>query len=173
MPTFTAVIQKYGSKGEKTGWAYIDVLAHIAAEIKPGTKVSFRVKGKLDGFSIERAALIPMGDGDFILPVNAAMRKGIGKKEGATVQVEIEADDRELEVCADLLLCLQDEPRALAFFNSLAKGHQNYFSKWIESAKTFETRADRLTKTVKGLSMHMDYGSMIRYFKEEKNKLNG
>jgi uncharacterized protein YdeI (YjbR/CyaY-like superfamily) len=63
---------------------------------------------------------------------------------------------------------LEDEPKALAFFQQLSRGHQNYFSKWIESAKTPQTKAARIVKTVRGLSMSLDYGEMIRYFKEKK-----
>ncbi len=44
-------------------------------------KQSFRVKGLLDNHPIAQTALLPAGDGAFILPINAAMRKGIGKKQ--------------------------------------------------------------------------------------------
>jgi hypothetical protein len=40
-------------------------------KLNPGTKKSFRVKGKIDFFKFARAALMPMGEVDFILPINA------------------------------------------------------------------------------------------------------
>jgi len=58
--------------------------------------------------------------------------------------------------------CLNDEPKALAYFNTLPKGHQNYFSKWIEAAKTIETKTKRITMAVIALAKQMGYPEMIR-----------
>jgi len=96
------------------------------------------------------------------------MRKGIRKKEGATIAVVLEEDTSELEISSDLMACLEIEEKALDFFNSLTKGHQVYFSKWIESAKTIETRTKRITMTVTGLSMGFGYPEMIRHFKKKE-----
>jgi uncharacterized protein YdeI (YjbR/CyaY-like superfamily) len=51
----------------------------------------------------------------------------------------------------ELLLCLQDEPQALKFFNSLSEGERKYYIKWIFSAKKEETKIDRLAKAVNRL----------------------
>ena len=64
MIQFTTTIQKFGKKGEKTGWTYIEIPASKAAKLKPDSKVSFRVKGNLDQLKIEKTALIPMGEGN-------------------------------------------------------------------------------------------------------------
>jgi hypothetical protein len=165
MVEFTTILQRFEEKGEKTGWTYIEISAEIAQELNPNVKVGYRVKGKLDEFPIKLVALLPMGEGRFIIPINATMRKGIKKKEGASLNVHLEIDTDILPLSDNLLECLADEPTALAFFQSLSKSHQNYFSKWIESAKTPETKANRIIKTIKGLAMQMDYGEMIRYFK--------
>lgn len=171
MHTFTAVLQRFEQKGEKTGWTYIDIPVDITQALKPGRKTSFRVRGTLDTYPITLVALIPMGTsgevtGSFIMAVNATMRRGIRKEEGATVQVSLEADDSPMLLSADLMTCLADDPTALDFFNTLAKGHQVYFSNWIESARTMETKTKRITQAVMGLSMGMGYGEMIRYFKK-------
>ena len=166
MQTFTAQLQRFGEKGEKTGWTYIDIPVDVTQTLKPGQKTAFRVKGTLDAYTIKQIALVPMGDGRFILAVNATMRRGIRKEEGATVQVALEADDTPLPLSADLMACLADDAVALDFFNTLPKGHQKYFSNWIEEAKTWETKTKLLTQAVVGLSMGMGYGEMIRYFKK-------
>ena len=101
------------------------------------------------------------------MAVNATMRRGIRKEAGATVRVELEADDSPMLLSADFVECLQDDPAALTFFETLPKGHQNYFSKWIEDAKTTETKANRIAKALRGLSMGMGYSEMIRYFKNQ------
>jgi len=48
MISFHAVLQKFGDKGEKTGWTYIEVPAKMAGFLKENNKKSFRVKGKID-----------------------------------------------------------------------------------------------------------------------------
>ena len=75
MINFKALLQKFGRKGEKTGWTYIDIPKKIADKIKPGGKKSFRVKGKIDDLPIKATALTPMGEGNFILAINAQIRK--------------------------------------------------------------------------------------------------
>ncbi len=84
MIKFSTTILKFDKQGEKTGWTYIIIPAKIVQQLKPKNKKSFRVKGKLDDFEINKVALMPMGEGDFIMAINAAMRKGIGKRKGAT-----------------------------------------------------------------------------------------
>ena len=121
--SFTATLLKFAKKGEKTGWTYIHFPADITSRLKKGTKTTFRVKGKLDDYAIKAVALLPMGDGDFIMPVNGTMRKALKKKEGAMLQVNVEADNEEQPLSTDFLECLEDEPEALAFFKSLT----NYF----------------------------------------------
>ncbi|HET7896015.1 MAG TPA: YdeI/OmpD-associated family protein [Flavisolibacter sp.] len=166
----TLTIEKFAKQGEKTGWTYIRFSEEQAMEVKPGTKTSFRVKGKLDDVSIERVALLPMGDGSFILPLNAALRKAIRKSKGDQVKVCLEADESPLALDADFLDCLQDEPQALHTFQQLAKGHQNYFSKWIESARTTPTKTKRIAMAVNALANGMGFPEMLRARKKEKQQ---
>ncbi len=165
---FNAAIKKFGEQGEKTGWSFIEIPEEMASKIKPGYKKSFRVKGSLDNFKIERTSMLPMGNGNFIIPLNAAIRKALGKRKGAAINVTIEADERDVEINKAFLECLADEPVALEFFNSLARSHRNYFSKWIESAKTEGTKANRIARSVTALSRKLGYPEMIRMGKEEK-----
>jgi hypothetical protein len=162
MVTFSTRIQKFEKKGEKTGWRYIVISRQQAETIKKGYRVSFRVKGKLDQYAIEKTAILPMGDGSFILPVNGEMRKALGKSEGDTVNVQLEYDARPLTLSSDFIKCLKDEPAAYEFFKKLPKSHQNYFSKWIESAKTSNTKVKRITMAVMALSNGQGYGEMMR-----------
>ncbi len=169
MVKFKTTIMRFDRQGEKTGWTYISVPASIAAKLKPGNKKGFRVKGKIDEFSFHGSALLPMGGGDFILTLNAAFRKGIGKGQGASVIAVLEADD-EFKIVAppELVECLEDEPTANLFFNKLTISHQGYFIKWIESAKTEETKARRIANTVNACLRKQDFGMMLRSIKKEK-----
>lgn len=167
MIQFEALLKKFGEQGEKTGWTYIDVPEKIAQKLKPNQKTSFRVKGKLDQHYIEAVALLPKGDGGFIMAINATMRKAIKKQKGATVLVTIEADEKPIEISKALMECLNDEPVALANFNKLPGSHQKYYSKWIESAKTEQTKTKRIAQAVNALAKNFHYGQMIRSLKKE------
>lgn len=162
MIKWTATINRFEKQGEKTGWTYIEVPGKLSEKLVPGNKKSYRVKGRLDNTAFELMALIPMGGGDFIMPLNAAIRKKIKKYKGATVVVQMEVDHNEIKPPSLLMECLQDEPEALAYYNSLPKGHRNYFTKWIESAKTEPTRAQRIAATVNAMVYKWDYGMMMR-----------
>jgi Domain of unknown function (DUF1905)/Bacteriocin-protection, YdeI or OmpD-Associated len=162
MIQFRTTILQFDKKGEKTGWSYIEISERRAQKLNPGCKVSFRVKGQIDDYIFEKVALLPMGDGSFILPVNGTIRKAIKKRRGDSVKVILQLDRRELTLCPELMECLGDDPMALSFFNGLPKSHQNYFSKWIESAKTSETKTKRIIMAVNALSNKQGFGEMIR-----------
>lgn len=173
MVKFSTTILKFDSQGEKTGWTYITIPAKIAKQLNPGIKKSFRVKGKLDEFIIEKVALMPMGEGDFIMAVNAAMRKGIRKQKGATLKIELEVDKSPILPPSELIDCMADEPEALKYYNSLPQGHRNYFTKWIDSAKTDTTKAKRIALVIKTMLRKMDFGAMLREERDERRKLIG
>jgi hypothetical protein len=170
MIEFNTIILQFAEQGEKTGWSYIEVPADLAQQIKQGNKKSFRVRGMLDGFAINGIALMPMGDGSFIMPLKAEIRKAIHKNRGAMLQVKIEEDtDFKIEMPDDLKECFEFEPEALDFFNSLPKSHRDYFIKWINSAKINETRAKRIVNTVNAMLRKWNYGQMMRATSKERD----
>jgi hypothetical protein len=160
MIRFATKILQFAEKGEKTGWTYIRIPAALAGKLIPGNKRSFRVKGRLDDHPIQKMALIPMGEGEFIMALNAAVRKAIRKQKGASVQVELEVDTA-IKPPKDLLDCLADEPAALAHFNSLPKSHQNYFGTWVRQAKTEGTRTKRLACVVTAMTRRLNFAEML------------
>ena len=162
MVNFNALIKKFGDKGEKTGWTYIEISAAIAEKLKPDNKKSFRVKGSLDNYVFEGLALIPMGEGNFILALNASIRKKIGKRKGASLKAKIEVDNNPVKLNAELMECLADDPDSLSFFNKLTPGHRKYFTNWIDSAKTDATKTKRIAQTLNALSNRQHFGQMIR-----------
>lgn len=162
MIQFTTALKRFEKQGEKTGWTYIEIPADVAQELKPGNKKEFKIKGKLDNHSIYRVSLMPMGRGTFIMPVNAAMRKAIGKRHGAMVTVQLTEDRSEFVFNKDFIDCLADEPSAGDFFKTLPGSQQRYFSKWIDDAKTEQTRTKRIAQAVTALSKKQGYAEMIR-----------
>ena len=171
MVLFTTTIMKFDEQGDKTGWTYIIIPAEIAQQLKPGNKRSFRVKGFLDNYQFEGISLLPKGGGDFIMPLNATIRKSIRKRKGAMLLVNMEPDQQPLQRPEWLTECLEYEPEALDFFNKLPKSHQNYFIKWIESAKTKVTKAKRIAQTVTACAFSRHYGEMVKSLKNESNGL--
>ncbi len=165
MLRFKIKIEKFEKKGEKSGWSYILIEKKHAGKLNGEGRTTFRVKGKLDDFVISRTAVLPVGDGSFILPINARMRKETGKKVGDTLTVQLELDERPLELSGDFITSLRDDASAFEFFNSLPRSHQQYFSNWIESAKTIQTKARRITMAVIALASKQGYGEMIRAYR--------
>lgn len=162
MIKFSTVIQRFDKQGEKTGWTYIEISQAQAQKINPGVKVGYRVKGKLDRFSIEKTALLPMGEGRFILPLKADIRKAIGKRQGDRLKVEMELDQRQIEPSSDFMKCLKEDAEALKFFKTLPGSHQRYFSKWIDDAKTMNTKTKRIVMALTAFSRKQGFSEMMR-----------
>ncbi len=162
MIKFSAILQKFVNQGEKTGWTYIEVEAELAQKLNPEVKKSYRVKGMLDSYAFDGVSLLPMGKGSFILAVNAKMRKGIKKKIGSTINVQLSIDTFIKPLSFDFIECLKDELKAQHTFEGLTQSHKKYFSNWIESAKTDATKAKRITRAIMALSLGYGYPEMIR-----------
>lgn len=170
MVQFTAMIQQFGEQGEKTGWTYIAIPVDIAEQLQPGSRKSFRVKGKLDAYAISGVALLPMGGGRFILPLNAVMRKTIQKKKSAMLTVSLSIDKQELAVPAEFMECLDDAPEARIFFEQLKPSHRNYFIKWIGGVKSEAAVTKRIVQVVNALVRKQDFVTMIRSHQAEKDR---
>lgn len=171
MVRFNAIIKRFASQGEKTGWTYIDVNPEIAQKLKPGKRTSFRVKGRMDGVAFCLCALMPMGEGAFIMTLNAPFRKKLKKQVGVTVKVEMELDAGKIEPPPEFLECLKEEPEAFAYFNSLPEGHRNYFSNWIRSAKTEPTQSKRIAMAINAFLKKWDFGQMVRAARKDNGGL--
>jgi len=167
MVSFNAIIKQFGQQGEKTGWTYIEVPVDATDELMPGNKKGFRVKGKLDNFPIKRIALIPMGGGIFIMPLNAAMRKGIAKRKGAMLKVQLIIDETPFQFNKDFIACLDDDPSAKKYFSTLTRSHREYFSKWIDAAKTEPTKTKRIAMAINALAKKWGYPEMLRNSRKE------
>lgn len=139
-------LEKFVGKG---GWTYARI-----PEIPQNKKTHFgwvKVRGTIDGFEIRKYNLMPMGNGKLFLPVKAEIRKKINKKEGDLVHVVLYPDNEPLETPEEMLVCLEDEPAALKFFNSISESERKFYIEWIYSAKREETKVDRLAKSISRL----------------------
>ena len=139
----------------KPSWTYT-----IIPEIPPDKNSPFgwvKVKGSIDGVEIRKYHLMPSGEGTLMLFVKSEIRKKIKKQAGDYVHIILYPDNEPLEVPEELLLCLQEDTEALKFFNSLNESEQHNYVKWIYSAKTEQTKVERIAKTLDRLSKHKKF----------------
>src|SRR5690606_10187381 len=106
MVKFKVRLEKAPGKG---GWTYFEVPNSVIQKINPGATQAFRVKGTLDAYPIERASVMPVGKGRFLMPFNAAMRKGTGKQQGDSVLVSVTLDLKQPALSRELMACLKDD----------------------------------------------------------------
>ena len=147
------LLEKYPGKG---GWTFVAI-----SEIPKSKRARFgqvKVRGTIDGFEIAKYHLMPMSNGNLFLPVRAEIRKKINKQVGDLVHIELFLDTEPLEVPGEMILCLEQEPIALSFFNSLSESERRFYIQWIYSAKQEQTKANRMLKTIvrlaKGLRLY-------------------
>jgi len=168
MIKFVVTIKKFDKQGEKTGWTYIEIPPDLIQQLKPGNKKEFKVKGKLDNHPVKRISVLPVGGGRFIMALNGTLRKIIGKRHGAMLNVQLSVDESEFIFNNDFISCLEDDPTAKEYFQSLPGSHQRYFSKWIDEAKTEPTRVKRITMAINALSRKWGFPEMLRASKSNK-----
>ena len=136
------LLQKFEGKG---GWTYVEL-----PEI-PLPKTSFgmlKVKGKIDDYEFSSSHLMPLGNGNVFLAVKSAIRKKIQKQAGDTVHITLYNDKTLLVTPEELLLCMGYEDGILEKFDTYSNGQKKAFIDWIYSAKTEQTKADRIARTI-------------------------
>lgn len=140
------LLQKYPGKG---GWTYAAI-----PEVRQDTSSPFgwvKVKGFIDDFEIKNYKLMPMGNGQLFLPVKAEIRKKTGKKEGDWINVLLYTDNSPTEIPREFLACLEEDPTAYKIFLTYTDGQKKEFIDWIFSAKTDDTKVERIAKTLNKL----------------------
>ncbi|BAL91967.1 hypothetical protein AMIS_67470 [Actinoplanes missouriensis 431] len=138
---FRAELRRTG--GSTTGFLVADeVVDGLGGGGRP--KVVVRV----NGFEF-RSSIARMG-GEYWLGVSSERRAAAGLEGGQTYDVEVELDSapRTVEVPADLEAALVLEPHVRAFWDSLSFSNQRWHAEQLTSAKTEETRARRLAKSL-------------------------
>ncbi|MFZ1749153.1 MAG: YdeI/OmpD-associated family protein [Saprospiraceae bacterium] len=137
------LLEKFPGKG---GWTYAKI-----PEIPQDRKSYFgfvKVKGHIDGYPISKFNLMPMGDGTLMCPVNAKIRKTIGKNVGDKLTIQLYLDSEPETPPDECLQCLQDEPEAWRFFNSLSTERVKKVLSYIYSAPNDDTKILRMGETI-------------------------
>ena len=115
-------------------WTFVEI-----PEI-PMPKTPFgmlKVKGKID-----------IGNGHIGLAVKSEIRKKIKKQAPDIVHITLYEDNTPLIIPEELLLCMENEEGLLDKFEKYKHGQKKAFIDWINSAKTEQTKANRIAKTI-------------------------
>jgi Domain of unknown function (DUF1905)/Bacteriocin-protection, YdeI or OmpD-Associated len=151
MQSFHAIIERFAEMGEKTNWYYIMLPNDVLQTLQANKTQSLRVKGLLDALPIKLIALWPIGEAQFILPLNTTIRKQLHKDVDDSIHVQIQIDNDAPTIASELYECLQNEPLAEQRFYALPKSWQNNFSRLVNDAKTPTTKAKRIAKILEAL----------------------
>jgi hypothetical protein len=104
--------------------------------------------GWLNGAEI-RGSLVPMGGVGHRLYVNGGMRAAAGVGVGDEVSFELRATPADVvRVPSDLSAALKREKGARPAFDALPPSHRRQLLRYVDDARTPETRQRRLIKTV-------------------------
>lgn len=142
------LLQKYPGKG---GWTYAEIPEIIQNKNNPFGWVT--VKGSIDDFKIKQHKLMPMGKGKLFLPVKAAIRKQLNKAAGDVVHLVLFFDESIVEIPDEILECFKLESKEqFETFQSFTEGERKSYLDWIYSAKTEETKANRIAQMMNRLS---------------------
>lgn len=89
-------------------------------------------------------------DGRFMLPLSAdnRTRAGVAAGDEVEVAVELDTEERTVDVPADLAAALDAEPAARALFDKLSYSNKSWHVLNVDGAKTQETRERRIAKSV-------------------------
>jgi hypothetical protein len=164
--SFTSIIQKFSSRGEKTGWTYVEIPPELVVKLQLPSKRGFRIKGIMDDVKFSRLSTYPVGGGNFIVAINRDLKKKLAKKEGALLRIKFQLDEKKAPQSPELLIALKEEKKALQVFRKQPFSHQNYFHRYVAAAKTKATRATRIVNIITAMYRGQDFGAMIRSLKK-------
>ena len=106
------------------------------------------VRGRIDDYEFSNFNLMPMGNGHQFLTIKAEVRKKLKKEAPAIVRVMLYEDNAPLIIPEDLLLCMEEEAGVREKFERYTDGQKRACVKWINAAKTEQTRIDRIAKAI-------------------------
>ena len=127
----------------------IEVPAKLVESLASGKRPKVRVT--LNGYTY-RSSVAPMG-GKFMVGVSAEVRERASVAGGDVVDVDLEldAEPREVTVPPDFSAALRRDPAARRFFEGLSYSKKRWHVLSIEGAKTAETRQRRIANSVRVL----------------------
>jgi len=120
------------------------------AAVGEGAK-RFPVRATVNGYTW-RTSVTRMR-GEFLLGLNREVRTGAGVEAGDIVEValELDGDQRDVDVPVALAEALARDPGAQSAFDGMAYTHRKEYARWIAEAKRDETREKRVSQAIQML----------------------
>jgi hypothetical protein len=145
VPTFRVMLDSAGKNA-----AGFRVPAEVVAELGKGKRPPVLVT--INGTYTYRNTVAVYGD-EYLLGVSMANRAAAGVQAGEVIEVTLELDTapRDVEVPEDLLAAFERAPAAQEAFEALSPSRKGYWTYQLDQAKTPETRARRVEKTIEAL----------------------
>ncbi len=147
--TMEDIIRKFEAKIEQHGKqdaAYV-IIPFDVKEAYGMKRVN--VKASFDGYKY-RGLIVNMGTGSHILGLTKEVRNLIGKSFGEIVQVAVEVDteERTVDVLLELSNFFKSHPQEKEFFDSLSYTNRKEYANWIKEAKKAETKERRINSAM-------------------------
>jgi hypothetical protein len=107
-----------------------------------------KVSVTINGYTF-RTSIARMG-GRYMLGVSAERRTAAGVSAGDVLEVDVELDTapREVDVPEEFAAALAADPAAQAFWQTLSYSKQQWHTLQVTGAKTEETKARRIEKSI-------------------------
>ena len=140
------VMQKYPGKG---GWTYIKIPAF--GENKKTWFAAQKVNVIIDGHQYDNTSIWKTKDGNYFLPVKAAIRKTIAKEEGEVVHITLSKTPEVLESDEEIIICLKEDPAALKKWNKLPAEEKKRLTGWIINAPSEDLKVNRMASLMNEL----------------------
>ncbi len=136
-------------QGDKTATG-IRVPDDVVEALGKGKRPPVRVT--LKGYTYR--STVAVMDGTYMVGVSADVRAAAGVAGGEELDVDIELDTekREVSLPPDLAAALDADPDARRTFDGLSYSNKSWHVLQTDGAKTDETRARRIAKSVEALS---------------------
>lgn len=144
MATFQTTLISGG--GNTTG---IEIPEEVVLGLGRGKRVPVVVT--VNGYTFRNTTAF-MG-GQYLVGVSAAHRAASGLKAGDPIEVSLEVDDapRVMEVPPELAAAFESDPAAVEAWGKLSYSRQRQLAEPIADAKSPETKARRVEKTIETL----------------------
>jgi hypothetical protein len=122
-----------------------DAVEGLGAGKRPPVRVT------INGYTYRSS--IAVLQGRYMIGVSAENRgpAGVAGGEEVDVQLELDTAPREVTVPPDLAAALDAEPAARRTFDALSYSNKSWHTSQVEGAKSAETRARRIEKSIAAL----------------------
>lgn len=137
-------LEKFSGKG---GWTYAPLPPLPTGR---GGHFGMRpVTGRIDELDLPSGTLMPLGQGRLFLPVNAALRKRLGKQAGDAVHLLLYAASPTTGIAeADFEECLAEQPAALQHYRQLPPPQRLGWREWVAAAPTEAAQVARVDRAL-------------------------